>query len=255
MPAKHEGNDGHQPVRVSEVAVRDASNQCNENQNDQRVEGPFAHRLGQAALLAKKGLHAFQLRTRTSGWTHKPAPAHGPFRGLDPQPMHNGGRQGSHPQPLVQTVHLVQSAHWRLDGHWTYRQHHRHRHGRESEQARQQDPFVTHRKNFAQKEDLPVRSQPDSHHDRHSRHQRPTYPVHSDHLEGHFSKHARLSPKWQTLFHRNMMSVKRWGEEPSRIPLPRPVSGVPALPVNPVNLIARLHRYAAELTFDARADS
>src|SRR3546814_7669257 len=75
------------------------------------IKGPLAQTLRRVAETGEQGLDRIACgRLRATRRSFEPAPPHGPFRTLRPQPVRDGRDQCRDAEPFVETIPLVQSA-------------------------------------------------------------------------------------------------------------------------------------------------
>ena len=140
---QHQVGNGQQSVALVEPVVGKIADQRQDDQGDRRVERPLAQALRQAALALKPGLDGVvhgrpPTAATTAAATRRPlkqAPADGPLRRIDPQPVQNGEDQRIDAQPLVQAVHLVEPAQPLLGPLRPQRENHRQAHAAHGDDA------------------------------------------------------------------------------------------------------------------------
>ena len=111
MEDQRQEGQRRQPVRPAEPAVGDARDQRDQPQDEDRVEGPFAHALGRMAQPGERGLQRIlDRRPRAAVRPLQPAPGDRPFRPLRPQPVHRRHDQRADAEPPVQPVDPVEPA-------------------------------------------------------------------------------------------------------------------------------------------------
>ena len=136
MHHQREVDGRHQPVGLQEASVGETLDQRDGRQHDKAVEGPLADGFGQAALFLEEAEDFDSLLwARAALRARQPAPAHGPFRPLGPQPVDGRQRQAGDAQPFVQAVALVEPTQERLEPQRAQCEQHRHAHDAHREDA------------------------------------------------------------------------------------------------------------------------
>src|SRR3546814_11929984 len=98
-------------MRSIEEAVGNALDERDGDQRNHGIKGPLAQTLRRVAETGEQGLDRIACgRLRATRRSFEPAPPHGPFRTLRPQPVRDGRDQCRDAEPFVETIHLVQSA-------------------------------------------------------------------------------------------------------------------------------------------------
>lgn len=111
MEDQNEIDQRQKPMRPVEEAVGNTLDERDRDQRNHGIKGPLAQALRRVAEIGEQGFDRIACgRLRATRRSFEPAPSHGPFRTLRPQPVNDCRDQCRNAEPFVDPIHLVQPA-------------------------------------------------------------------------------------------------------------------------------------------------